>query len=100
MSERLLDQLLNDRSSALRPTAVLQGISCDQQLRLLKEIDDLVMITRGHFTGMEHDGVDLRSECGVILLRVRCCVDELEAINCRVLHDRDGVIIEGSYERK
>ncbi len=58
------------------------------------------MVARGIFTEMEMDGADTRTKAGVMLTRLRSCVDTLEAINGRQLHDRDGVLIEDSYERK
>lgn len=100
MSEMLLDRLLKDRSNALRPAVVLQGISTAEQLRLVKEIETICMVVRGMFVEMQMDGIDTRSKAGVMLLRLRSELDTLEAVNCRLLHDRDGVIIEGSYERE
>lgn len=100
MSEKLLDQVLRDRSSALRPKAVLLGISTSQQSQIVKEMDALNVVLGGMYREMEMDGTDLRSKIGIMLLRARSFVDMLEDVNSRLIHDREGVLIEGSYERK
>ncbi len=92
MSEKYLDRLLQDRSRALRPEAVLQGISTGDMGQGVKELESLCMVLTGHLVEMQMDGSDLRSKVGTMLLRARAIIDTLEAMNSRTLHDADGVI--------
>ncbi len=93
MSERYLGGLLNDRSRALRPKAVLQGINTGDMRGGCKEMENVMMILHGYYTEMEMDGADLRTKVGIMLVRARSIVDTLETMNSRLLHDRDGVIV-------
>lgn len=84
----------------MRPEAVLQGINVGDQIQGIREVKDLANMAEGHWVSMERDGLDARTRIGVLLLRIRSCVDTLEVMNGRLIHDRDGVILEGVCDER
>lgn len=94
MSGQHSERLSSDRTLALRPKAVLLGVATLEQRREIDAIRNLCDILYGYFTEMQMDGADMRTGAGKHLLRMRAHVDSLEMLNGRLLHDRDGVIIE------